>query len=163
CARPRNVFFRAAGKSFFDHGDLRDFRSGGPGTPGGPGGDPAAYAAGAPDFRFPSSPRIDAISAGAFERGRKRSDTGELARVGRHSGADPRERVPGGRPRSRRVRARRTHTDTFEMKKLSHYDSAGNARMVDVSAKQETRRTARAHAFVCITPEVLKKLPQNPK
>jgi cyclic pyranopterin phosphate synthase len=35
--------------------------------------------------------------------------------------------------------------------------------MVDVSAKQETRRTARAHAFVRITPEVLKKLPQNPK
>jgi cyclic pyranopterin phosphate synthase len=49
------------------------------------------------------------------------------------------------------------------MKKLSHYDSAGSARMVDVSAKQETRRTARAHAFVRITPEVLKKLPQHPK
>jgi cyclic pyranopterin phosphate synthase len=49
------------------------------------------------------------------------------------------------------------------MKKLSHYDSAGSARMVDVSAKRETRRTARAHAFVRITPEVLKKLPQNPK
>ena len=49
------------------------------------------------------------------------------------------------------------------MKKLSHYDSAGSARMVDVSAKQETRRTARAHAFVRITPAVLKKLPQNPK
>jgi cyclic pyranopterin monophosphate synthase len=49
------------------------------------------------------------------------------------------------------------------MKKLSHYDSAGSARMVDVSAKQETRRTARAHAFVRITPEVLRKLPQNPK
>ena len=49
------------------------------------------------------------------------------------------------------------------MKKLSHYDSAGSARMVDVSAKQETRRTARAHAFVRITPEVLKKLPRNPK
>jgi cyclic pyranopterin phosphate synthase len=49
------------------------------------------------------------------------------------------------------------------MKKLSHYDSAGSARMVDVSAKQETRRTARAHAFVRITPAVLRKLPQNPK
>ena len=49
------------------------------------------------------------------------------------------------------------------MKKLSHYDSAGSARMVDVSAKRETRRTARAQAFVRITPEVLKKLPQNPK
>lgn len=49
------------------------------------------------------------------------------------------------------------------MKKLSHYDSAGEARMVDVSAKQTTRRTARAHAFVKIRPSVLKKLPENPK
>jgi cyclic pyranopterin monophosphate synthase len=49
------------------------------------------------------------------------------------------------------------------MKKLSHYDDAGSARMVDVSAKAETRRTARAHAFVRIRPAVLKKLPQNPK
>jgi cyclic pyranopterin phosphate synthase len=49
------------------------------------------------------------------------------------------------------------------MKKLSHYDSAGAARMVDVSAKPDTRRTARAHAFVRITPAVLRKLPRNPK
>jgi cyclic pyranopterin phosphate synthase len=49
------------------------------------------------------------------------------------------------------------------MKKLSHYDSAGSARMVDVSAKLETRRLARAQAFVRIRPAVLKKLPQNPK
>ena len=49
------------------------------------------------------------------------------------------------------------------MKKLSHYDSAGSARMVDVSAKKETLRTARAHAFVRIAPAVLRKLPHNPK
>jgi cyclic pyranopterin monophosphate synthase len=49
------------------------------------------------------------------------------------------------------------------MKKLSHYDSAGSARMVDVSAKQDTHRTARAHAFVRIAPEALQKLPDNPK
>ena len=49
------------------------------------------------------------------------------------------------------------------MKKLSHYDAAGSVRMVDVSAKPETRRTARAHAFVRITRAVLKKLPENPK
>ena len=49
------------------------------------------------------------------------------------------------------------------MKKLSHYDSAGSARMVDVSAKHDTKRTARAHAFVRIKPAVLSKLPQNPK
>lgn len=35
--------------------------------------------------------------------------------------------------------------------------------MVDVSAKQTTPRTARAHAFVKIRPSVLKKLPENPK
>lgn len=49
------------------------------------------------------------------------------------------------------------------MKKLSHYDSAGSPRMVDVSAKQETRRVARAQAFVRIRPAVLKQLPKNPK
>jgi len=49
------------------------------------------------------------------------------------------------------------------MKKLSHYDSAGTPRMVDVSAKEQTRRTARAHAFVRIAPRILRKLPENPK
>ncbi len=49
------------------------------------------------------------------------------------------------------------------MKKLSHYDSAGSPRMVDVSAKPETRRTARAHAFVRIEPQALAQLPKNPK
>ncbi|HXP86830.1 MAG TPA: cyclic pyranopterin monophosphate synthase MoaC [Bryobacteraceae bacterium] len=49
------------------------------------------------------------------------------------------------------------------MKKLSHYDDAGRASMVDVSAKADTRRVARAQAFVKIRPSVLKKLPQNPK
>lgn len=49
------------------------------------------------------------------------------------------------------------------MKTLSHYDAAGSPRMVDVSEKPETRRAARAHAFVRIRPSVLKKLPSNPK
>lgn len=35
--------------------------------------------------------------------------------------------------------------------------------MVDVSAKVETKRTARAHAFVRMKPEVLAKLATNPK
>ena len=48
-------------------------------------------------------------------------------------------------------------------KKLSHYDAAGSPRMVDVSAKSQTTRTAKAHAFVRILPAVLKKLPSNPK
>ena len=46
---------------------------------------------------------------------------------------------------------------------LSHLDAEGHARMVDVSAKVATKRTARAHAFVKIRPSVLKRLPQNPK
>lgn len=49
------------------------------------------------------------------------------------------------------------------MSKLSHYDAAGEARMVDVSAKGETRRTARAHAFVKMSAAVLAALPRNPK
>ena len=49
------------------------------------------------------------------------------------------------------------------MKKLSHYDSGGSPRMVDVSRKPETRRAARAHAFVRIRPEALAELPRNPK
>jgi cyclic pyranopterin phosphate synthase len=35
--------------------------------------------------------------------------------------------------------------------------------MVDVSGKAETKRTARAHAFVRIKGDVLAKLPHNPK
>ncbi|MGH9585841.1 MAG: cyclic pyranopterin monophosphate synthase MoaC [Acidobacteriaceae bacterium] len=46
---------------------------------------------------------------------------------------------------------------------LSHYDKHGRARMVDVSGKPETRRTAEASAFVAMSTKVLKALPQNPK
>jgi cyclic pyranopterin monophosphate synthase len=49
------------------------------------------------------------------------------------------------------------------MKKLSHYDARGQARMVDVSAKADTRRTATAHAFVRVKPSILNKLSSNPK
>ena len=48
-------------------------------------------------------------------------------------------------------------------KKLSHYDDAGRARMVDVSGKSVTKREAEASAFVEMTPAVLAALPQNPK
>ena len=47
--------------------------------------------------------------------------------------------------------------------KLSHYDASGQASMVDVSAKQETRRTATASAFVELSAAVLAALPANPK
>ena len=48
-------------------------------------------------------------------------------------------------------------------KKLSHYDDAGAPRMVDITSKMPTKRTARAHAFVRMRPEVLAQLPGNPK
>jgi cyclic pyranopterin monophosphate synthase len=48
-------------------------------------------------------------------------------------------------------------------KKLSHYDDAGRARMIDVSAKEATRREAEASAFVALKPAVIAALPNNPK
>ena len=48
-------------------------------------------------------------------------------------------------------------------KSFSHYDSAGRARMVDVSKKKVTRRQAEATAFVAMKPAVVKALARNPK
>jgi cyclic pyranopterin phosphate synthase len=48
-------------------------------------------------------------------------------------------------------------------KKLSHYDAAGRARMVDVSSKKVTWREAEASAFVAMSRNVLRALPNNPK
>ena len=49
------------------------------------------------------------------------------------------------------------------MKRLSHYDQQGRARMVDVTAKLPTHRSATARAFVHMSKRVLRALPQNPK
>lgn len=48
-------------------------------------------------------------------------------------------------------------------KKLSHYDRAGRASMVDVSGKSATKREAEASGFVAVSPHVLASLPSNPK
>jgi cyclic pyranopterin phosphate synthase len=48
-------------------------------------------------------------------------------------------------------------------KKLSHYDRAGRARMVDVSGKSVSRREAEASAFVAMKSAVIEALPKNPK
>jgi cyclic pyranopterin phosphate synthase len=48
-------------------------------------------------------------------------------------------------------------------RKLSHYDSDGRARMVDVSAKAQSKREAEASAMVVMKPALLKALPANPK
>ena len=49
------------------------------------------------------------------------------------------------------------------MSKLSHFDEAGEARMVDVSGKPATRREAEASVFVALSAEALAALPHNPK
>lgn len=46
---------------------------------------------------------------------------------------------------------------------LSHYDAAGHASMVDVSAKAATLREAEASSFVAMSATVLNALPNNPK
>ena len=48
-------------------------------------------------------------------------------------------------------------------KKLSHYDDAGRATMVDISGKKPTVREAEAQAFVAMSREVVRALPRNPK
>jgi cyclic pyranopterin phosphate synthase len=51
------------------------------------------------------------------------------------------------------------------MPKLSHYDKRGKARMVDVTAKSASHRSASAHAFVYMGPKVLAAIRRltNPK
>src|SRR5438270_7411774 len=51
------------------------------------------------------------------------------------------------------------------MPKLSHYSKRGEVQMVDVSAKQVTSRTAKAHAFVKMKPKVVAAVRRlkNPK
>ncbi len=49
-------------------------------------------------------------------------------------------------------------------KRLSHYsENTGEVSMVDVSAKQITERRATAAAYVAMSPQVIKALPQNKK
>ncbi len=49
------------------------------------------------------------------------------------------------------------------MSGLTHYNTEGEAAMVDVSAKAATPRSATAHAFVSMSTEVLAALPSNKK
>jgi len=48
-------------------------------------------------------------------------------------------------------------------KNLTHYDSAGRIRMVDVSAKPSTLRQASASARVKMNPRTLRAVKRNPK
>jgi len=48
-------------------------------------------------------------------------------------------------------------------KKLTHYDSSGRIRMVDVSGKPPTPRRASASALVKMNPRTLRAVKRNPK
>ncbi|HUI84051.1 MAG TPA: cyclic pyranopterin monophosphate synthase MoaC [Candidatus Binatia bacterium] len=48
-------------------------------------------------------------------------------------------------------------------RKLSHYNEAGQAAMVDISGKAASVREAEASAFVAMSREVIRALPHNPK
>jgi len=48
-------------------------------------------------------------------------------------------------------------------RKLSHYDGSGRAKMVDVSSKSASKRSAEASAFVELKPVVVAALPKNLK
>lgn len=58
---------------------------------------------------------------------------------------------------------RRTNPRTAAVNPLSHYAETGEAQMVDVAHKNETARTAVAHAAVRMKPAVMKALKNNPK
>ena len=74
-----------------------------------------------------------------------------MARVRRFSRFGSRGLLLGGHTGPRILESRGVDLDPTQVKKLSHYDDRGTARMVDVSDKSPTRRTARAHAFVKLT------------
>jgi cyclic pyranopterin phosphate synthase len=44
---------------------------------------------------------------------------------------------------------------------FTHFDAAGNAQMVDVSAKQDTHRVARASGCIVMQPETLKMIAEG--
>lgn len=49
----------------------------------------------------------------------------------------------------------------MKQNKFTHVDDSGNPRMVDVSEKEVTRRTARAQAIIDTGPEILKQISNN--
>jgi cyclic pyranopterin phosphate synthase len=53
--------------------------------------------------------------------------------------------------------------ESMRSKDLSHFDTSGGVRMVDVSAKPDTRRQAIASVFVKMSPRAVRALKRNPK
>ena len=111
----------------------------------------------ATDFR--ARGRAHPLSARPPQRRRQRDHPRAMDRIGRCTRTLSRQCLPRHRARSRKMVRGRPYSSAPQMKdRLTHFDAAGTPRMVDVSAKAETKRTARAHAFVRIKPEVLAKL-----
>src|SRR5437879_4418985 len=93
-----------------------------------------------------------------------------LARFRGHSGISTRELLPGSRCRASTTQCWGNRADPVAQgrnlkTKLSHYGTGGEVQMVDVSAKQVTTRTAKAHAFVKMKPKVVAAVRRlkNPK
>ena len=112
--------------------------------------------------------RAGGDTAASLPHDRHDGAAGGLARLGRHGGqragelfcgAATRAELYGGRGGAGAATLRAMDSEG----KLSHYDAEGQAHMVDVSAKGETRREAVAGAFVELSEAVLRALPNNPK
>ena len=135
-ASRREVLLRTAGESGVDHGDVRIVRARRDRTPErSERRSPAAACERRLTSRFSSQARLDAVSAGAIERGWRKRDAAAVAGIGRRGRFGARQRVSGGGSGSRSVGGGRRYPGTAQMKKLSHYDATGRARMVDVSGK----------------------------
>src|SRR4051812_39464419 len=105
----------------------------------------------------PAQRRVDSVSSGTTKRRRSASPAYILAGIKRHSGAGEGKCVSDCRPRPTTLGRRRFDSGDAEImkKRLSHYDARGRISMVDVSRKDVTERTATAHAYVAMTPEVI--------
>ena len=44
---------------------------------------------------------------------------------------------------------------------FTHTDKEGKARIVDTSSKEATLRAAKAHGYIIVTPEIIKKIKEN--
>jgi cyclic pyranopterin monophosphate synthase len=71
--------------------------------------------------------------------------------------------VRGKTDHRRIMKKKHTKDERGSAGKLSHFNAAGRATMVDVSEKALTKREAEASAFIAMSAEVLEALPRNPK
>lgn len=87
---------------------------------------------------------------------------GQLPR-GLKSARDVKDSLRSGTPEGVAFQSRARERIAPQERKLSHYDAAGRASMVDVWGKSPTLREAEARAFVAMSRKVLRALPKNSK